>query len=479
MNLSEWREHYADSHRRSEHIRRMKELNNELNCCIEIFDSPPPAATEPLPAEPAATEPPPSDPLRGVPFAIKDNIALAGQKLTCASKMLQDFISPYNATVVQRLLDGGAIPVAKTNLDEFGMGSSTEHSNYGTTHNPWDITRTAGGSSGGSAAAVAAGMVPFALGSDTGGSVRQPASFCGVYGLKPTYGALSRFGLVAYASSLETIGILASSVKDTRTVFEAIRGKDKKDQTTHRVDAPPTTPARTIGYVTEFAQMDPVIASHYHQTVDALKQMGYNCREVRIPNQKLISPAYYTIASAEASANLARYDAVKYGMRHGVHQNPAEMTRATRSAGFDTEVKLRILLGAYVLRSGFQKQYYTKAQHIRQHLTTQMSAMFTDIDLILLPTFPSLPFRLGGGLTSFQQKQADLFTCLANLTGQPALSIPASMEGALPVGMQFLAAHDNEHHLFDVALRYREHFKPPRPPHCLQRGTQDTGATSS
>ena len=210
--------------------------------------------------------------------------------------------------------------------------------------------------------------------------------------------------------------------------------------------------------------------SHYRQTVDVLKKKGYRCQEVRIPDRQFISPAYYTIASAEASANLARYDGVKYGTRGEARQSPTEMTRAARSAGFGTEVKLRVLLGSYVLRSGFQKQYYMKAQRIRSHLMAQMAQLFTEIDLLLLPTFPTLPFRLGGNeLTPFQQKRADQFTCLANLTEQPALSIPVAMHDSLPVGMQFIAGHNQEHRLFDIAARYRDHFRISRPPHYLQR----------
>ena len=489
--LAEWHLHEAEW---EEYRQAIAALNDVLNCCTDVLivgggngadgASDADGANNVRGAKAGA--------LHGVPFAIKDNIALRGRALTCASAMLKDFVSPYTATVVQRLLDAGAVPAAKTNLDEFGMGSSTEHSCFGATKNPWDTEYVAGGSSGGSAAAVASGMVPFALGSDTGGSVRQPASFCGVYGLKPTYGALSRFGLVAYASSLETIGIFATSPEVVRTVFEATRGADVHDQTSVAASTPDHmqndsarqsaddisdrstsytsghVPRPTIGYITELGAVDKVICTHYTQMVQTLTKMGYRCQEVRIPYQSLIAPAYYTIASAEAGANLARYDGVKYGMRHVGHQNPAAMTHATRSAGFGAEVKLRILLGAYVLRSGFQKQYYLKAQQIRRYLKAQMGVLFNTIDMLLLPTFPSLPFRIARNeFNAFQQKQADVFTCLANLTEQPALSMPIAVHHGLPVGMQCIGRPHQEQLLFDMANQYRVHFQIGVPPHYM------------
>ncbi len=410
--------------------------------------------------------------LAQVPFGVKDNIAVAGLPLTCASNMLADFVSPYSATVVERLQASGAVVVGKCNMDEFGMGSSTEHSRIGRTYNPWVPERVAGGSSGGSAAAVAAGMVPFSLGSDTGGSVRQPAGFCGVYGLKPTYGYLSRFGLVAYASSLEAIGIIAGNAGDIRTVFNIAAGVDVHDQTTTaaHIDGNrenESTDKPTLGYIENVGHCDQEVIDIYRQSVERFRDLGYTCKKIELPLVEFISPAYYTIATAEASANLARYDAVRYGARAPGAADFQHMTNASRSSGFGSEVKLRIMLGSYVLRSGFQDRYYLRAQQIRRRLRREVAAVHHPqggggCDVLLLPTYPTLPFMAssddageaagnGGGLSSLQQKQGDRFTCLSNLTGAPALSIPADLSGGLPVGIQAVGRHGSEQQLFALA----------------------------
>ena len=314
----------------------------------------------------------PKNLLADLPFAVKDNIAVKNRPLTCASKILEGFTAPYTATAVSRLEAAGARVVGKTNLDEFGMGSSNENSALGTTVNPWDTDRVPGGSSGGSAAAVAAGLVPLALGSDTGGSVRQPANFCGVYGLKPTYGAVSRHGLTAYASSLEVIGILSRDIDLLEAAFNVMAGPDEHDQSSlspppesSRPPRSPGTPRSAAVLEVDKAALHPAVSRACTQAAEALQQLGFTLSRVQLPSMDLVIPAYYTIAAAEASANLARYNGIRYGNAPQFAENPAELMRKARHGGFGDEVKLRILLGTYVLRSGFQDRYYLRAQKIR------------------------------------------------------------------------------------------------------------------
>ena len=412
-----------------------------------------PASTSAVPAG--------QSPVAGLPFGVKDNIAVAGFPLTCGSKMLEGLTSPYTATAVQKLIDGGARPVGKTNLDEFGMGSSTDNSALGKTNNPWDVTRVAGGSSGGSAACVAAGQVPFALGSDTGGSVRQPAAFCGVYGLKPTYGTVSRFGLTAYASSLEVIGVLATTVSLTRSVYDLIKGEDGNDQTSLNSEPGPARPVRKIGILKNLTGLAPGVEAIYRESLATLKKLGYTLVEVDLPTLEYAVSAYYTIATAEASANLARFNGIRYGLRPEYAENPEDLIRKARTAGFGDEVKTRILLGSYVLRSGFQDQYYTKAQKVRTAIRRDFDRIFEEADVLLSPTFPTTAFAHGDTtMTSFQQKLADKFTVTANLTGQPGLSFPAGLADGLPVGLQVLAPVFEEGRLFEVADRFAEAVPP-------------------
>ena len=421
----------------------------------------------------------PSGALSGLPFGVKDNIAVAGMRLSCGSRLLDGFSSPYSATAVRRLEAAGAVPAGKTNMDEFGMGSSTDNSAFRRTNNPWDQERVAGGSSGGSAAAVAAGLVPFALGSDTGGSVRQPANFCGVVGLKPTYGAVSRFGLVAYASSLETIGVLADSAARARSVFAAMRGADPLDQTSSDAPAgaPPLRPLegrpaepRTVGVLSPdalaralestlagegAAMLEPEAARGFEAAKDGLRALGHRLVDVDLPSLKYGVPAYYTIATAEASANLARFDGIRYGNRPAYSENPDALIDGTRGAGFGDEVKLRILLGTFVLRSGFQDRYYLRAQRIRTGIRMDFDRALSGCDAILMPVFPTRAFGRGEeGLTPFAQKAADLFTCCANLAGLPALAFPTGVEGGLPVGVQLVGKAFGEGALLDVAEGY-------------------------
>ena len=406
-----------------------------------------------------AAESPAVDEAVSIPIAVKDNIAVKGYHLTCGSRMLENLVSPYDATAVERLRNAGAAIVGKTNMDEFGMGSSTENSALGETRNPWDYGRVAGGSSGGSAAAVAQQLVPAALGSDTGGSIRQPAAFCGVYGLKPTYGTVSRYGLVAYASSLEVIGVLAGDVDTAADVYRAIRGQDERDHTSVAIPNWATRPAstdavKTIGVLQGDLGLDEAVDRNYRRTTEALRDLGYQVVPVELSTLEYVVPAYYTIAAAEASANLARFNGVRYGHRPVFSENPEELMRAARSEGFGDEVKLRIVLGTYVLRSGFQDQYYTRAQKIRTLIRRELDERFGTVDLILSPTFPIQAFSRGDdGMTPFQQKVADRFTGTANLAAIPALTVPTGEQNGLPVGMQLLGPAFSEERLFAVASR--------------------------
>jgi aspartyl-tRNA(Asn)/glutamyl-tRNA(Gln) amidotransferase subunit A len=399
--------------------------------------------------------------LSGMPFAVKDNIAVRSFRLTCGSRLLRDFLSPYSATAVERLQKAGAVAVGKTNLDEFGMGSSTENSAFQETRNPWDLSRVPGGSSGGSAAAVAAGIVPFALGTDTGGSVRQPASFCGLYGLKPTYGAVSRYGLVAYASSLETVGIVSKTVATLEQVFATARGRDPRDHSSLAWAPVPEKKGRLrIGVPRECVRIN--LHSDVKRTFEGL---GHSVEEVPFPSLDYVVSSYYVIATAEASANLARFDGVRYGSRAAGAENPEALMTATRNEGFGDEVKLRILLGTYVLRSGFQDEYYLRAQRIRTAIRNDFERAFGEVDLILMPVYPVPPFARGSAEADpFTQKLADIFTCSANLAGLPALSFPAAVEGGLPIGMQFLAPAFAEERLFAACRELEAVFPSPDPP---------------
>ncbi len=413
----------------------------------------------------------PDGPLANIPFGVKDNIAVEGFHLTCASKILENFVSPYNATAVDKLEAAGAIVVGKTNMDEFGMGSSTDFSAFGGTNNPWNKEYVTGGSSGGSAAAVAAGLVPFALGSDTGGSIRQPAAFCGVYGLKPTYGAVSRYGLVAYASSLDVIGVLSKDLDLTEKVFNVIKGQDWRDQTSIAYPEEPAKPVNgklSFTYLEGDLGLSPEIEKGYKALIQAIRDKGFEIKGVQVPSLEYVIPVYYTIATAEASANLARYNGIRYGHRSKEGETPMDLMEKSRNEGFGDEVKLRILLGTYVLRSGFQDQYYIKAQKIRTKIIDDFKNIFSSSDIFVAPAFPSQAFRHGNaGLTPYQQKVADKFTVTANLTGMPALSIPVGVENGLPVGMQLFANYCSENLLFDAARELSDVFPVADAPEAL------------
>ena len=402
-------------------------------------------------------------PLAGVPVAIKDNIATLTLPTTCASRILAGYISPFEATAVQRLRVAGAVVIGKTNMDEFAMGSSTENSAYGPTRNPIDSSRVPGGSSGGSAAAVAAGVVAIALGSETGGSVRQPAAFCGVVGIKPTYGRVSRHGLVAYASSLDNIGVFGTSVHHAALGLQTIAGHDPLDATSaHRAvprmipepsDASQPLRGIVVGRPAEYfpPSLDPRIRHHCDRALDQLRALGAEVRDVSLPNTDLAIPVYYIIAPAEASSNLARFDGVRYGRRAG-GEGLREMYERTRAEGFGAEVTRRILLGTYVLSAGYYDAYYRRAQAVRQRITQDFANVFTDgVHVLFTPTAPTTAFKLGGHADPYEMYLSDIFTVTANLAGIPAMSQPIGRVEGLPVGGQLMAAHFDEVIMLRVA----------------------------
>jgi aspartyl-tRNA(Asn)/glutamyl-tRNA(Gln) amidotransferase subunit A len=417
--------------------------------------------------------------LDGIPVAIKDVMVQAGEVTACASRMLENYVSPFTATAVQKLEAAGAIVVGSTNMDEFAMGSSTEHSIYGATHNPWDLARTAGGSSGGSAAAVAAGIVPAALGSDTGGSIRQPAAFCGVVGLKPTYGRVSRYGLVAFASSLDQIGVFARSVADAAQILEIIAGHDTQDSTSLPEPVPAFSDALSgdvsdlvVGLPAEYFLedgVDPEVLARVRAAVDDLARAGAKLREVSLPHTEYAVATYYLIATAEASSNLARYDGVRYGRRAGGVADLRDLYLRTRSEGFGEEVKRRILLGTYVLSAGYYDAYYRKAQQVRTLLRRDFERAFQGCDVIATPTVPEVAFRLGERTGDpLRMYLSDVYTVSANLAGLPGISLPCGIAQGLPVGLQLMAAPLQEATLLRAADAYQrvtQHHleRPPEP----------------
>jgi len=407
----------------------------------------------------------PLPPLAGVPVAIKDVMVTRGVRTTAASKILDDFIPPYDCTAVARLEAAGAVVLGKLNCDEFAMGSSTENSAYHPVRNPRDKTRVPGGSSGGSAAAVAAGMAVATLGSDTGGSIRQPASFCGVVGLKPTYGRVSRYGLIAFASSLDHIGPFANTVKDAALVLRTIAGRDPMDSTSADVPVPDYVaelekPVRglRVGVAKEYfgSGLDAEVRAAVEGAIQKLASLGCEIVPVSLPHTEYAIPAYYIVATAEASANLARYDGVRYGFRARGARTLAEMYRQTRDGGFGMEVKRRIMLGTYALSAGYYDAYYLKAQKVRTLLTRDFEEAFTKVDVIAAPTAPTPAFKLGEKVDDpLAMYLADIYTVTANLAGIPGVSVPCgeSREG-LPIGLQIFGRHFDEATVLRVAGAY-------------------------
>lgn len=401
----------------------------------------------------------------GIPIAVKDNICLKGSKTTCASKMLANFVPPYDATAIQKINENYLVPVGKTNLDEFAMGSSTENSAFQITTNPWDTTCVPGGSSGGSAAAVAAQQVPVALGSDTGGSIRQPAAFCGVVGLKPTYGRVSRYGLVAFASSLDQIGVFARSAEDTAHILQAICGYDPADATSAAVAVPnfkdslyADVQGLKIGVPQELfgSNIDPAVKNKIVVALEIFQRQGAKWEETTLPSLSHAVSTYYILASAEASANLERYDGVRYGLRIP-GQNIREMYTQTRGAGFGSEVKRRIILGTYVLSSGYYDAYYLKAQKARTLFKQDFAAAFAKYDVLITPTCPTTAFKIGQNTQNpLAMYLADIATIPVNLAGLPAISVPCGFIDGLPVGLQIIGRAFDEATLLKVAYTYQQ-----------------------
>ncbi len=405
-------------------------------------------------------------PLTGIPIAVKDNMCTKGITTTCASKILHHFVPPYESTATLRLKEEGYLLTGKTNLDEFAMGSSTENSGFHTTRNPWDAGRIPGGSSGGSAAAVAADECAAALGSDTGGSIRQPASFCGVVGLKPTYGRVSRYGLVAFASSLDQIGPIAKNVADAAALLNVISGRDLKDSTSAPVEVPDFTlvlgkevKGIRLGVPKEYfiEGMDPEVERSVKEAVRHLESMGAVPVEVSLPHTGYATATYYILATSEASSNLARYDGVKYGFRAG-GRDLMDMYLETRAKGFGAEVKRRIMLGTYALSSGYYDAYYKKAQQVRTLIKDDFENAFRQADVIVTPTSPTAAFKIGEKTDDpLQMYLADIFTISVNLAGLPGISIPCGFtSNNLPIGLQLIGKHFDEETLLKVSYAYEQ-----------------------
>lgn len=407
--------------------------------------------------------------LFGIPGIIKDNICQKNRVTSCASKILNGFVSPYSASVVDKLASQGAVTIGRANCDEFAMGSSTEASAYKKTKNPWDLTRVPGGSSGGSAAAVAAGMAAWSLGSETGGSVRQPAAYCGIVGLKPTYGRISRYGLIAYASSLDQVGIFSRTVWDNALVLSAIAGHDSKDATTLPVPVPdytqhladPLPNNLSIGVVENglYAEgMDPEIVAAIEEAIRMLKSLGVAIHYITLPTLDYSAAAYFIISRAEAASNLARFDGVRYGPRYEKAKNLVDMYCKTRHNEFGDEVKSRIMVGNYVLSSGHSGEYYGNAKRVQGIIKHELHEAFKKVDALIMPTHPIPAFPFGAfAVDKLQMDLQDYFTCGVNLAGVPALSIPCGFtKNSLPIGMQLIGPHLSEHMLYHIAYAYEQ-----------------------
>ena len=443
-------------------LQRIRRLDGELNAFITVDEERALADAALADRRLAAGS---AGPLTGIPIAHKDILCTRGLRTTCGSRMLADFVSPYDAHVIERFAEAGAVLLGKCNMDEFAMGSSSETSHFGPVRNPWDRRRVPGGSSGGSAAAVAARMAPAATGTDTGGSIRQPAAFCGVSGLKPTYGAVSRYGLVAFASSLDQAGPVAKSAADLALLMNAMAGFDARDSTrverpgedyTRRLDLP--IRGLRIGLPAEYfgEGIEPGVRRAVEEAVRWFEAEGARLVPLELPRAKLGIPVYYVIAPAEASSNLARFDGVRYGHRAGRYADLADLYARSRAEGFGAEVKRRILVGTYVLSHGYYDAYYLQAQKVRRLIARDFAAAFERCDLILGPTSPGTAFEIGAKSDPVQMYLGDIFTVVAPLAGLPALSIPCGFdERGLPVGLQLTGNYFDEARLLGAAARYQ------------------------
>lgn len=405
--------------------------------------------------------------LAGVPIAIKDNMCTKGIRTTCASKMLENFIPPYDATVIKKINDSDAIILGKVNMDEFAMGGSTENSAFFKTHNPVNLNKVPGGSSGGSAAAVAGGMAPISLGSDTGGSIREPAAFCGIVGLKPTYGLVSRYGLVAFASSLDQIGPMGKTVTDVTNVLNVIAGHDEMDSTSANIEKIDYTKALVndvkglkIGVPKEFLGegVSEEVRKAINTAIEKYKKLGAEVKECSLPATEYALPAYYIIACAEASSNLGRFDGIRYGYRTKNYESLADIYRNSRSEGFGEEVKRRIILGTYVLSSGYYDAYYKKAQKVRTIVKKDFDKAFEEFDVLLTPTTPTVAFDIGSKISNpLEMYMSDILTVSINIAGVPAISIPCGKDNeGMPIGMQLIGKHFDEEKILRAAYTYEQ-----------------------
>jgi len=444
-------------------LARIRSLNATYNCFITLDEERTLEAAKEADRARAAGR---AQVLTGVPIAQKDIFCAKGWLTTCGSKMLSNFVSPYDAHVVQRLNEAGAVTIGKTNMDEFAMGSSNETSHYGPVCNPWNPATVPGGSSGGSAAAVAARLVPAATGTDTGGSIRQPAALTGICGLKPTYGVVSRYGMIAFASSLDQAGPMAKSAEDLAFMLNAMAGFDARDSTSlerteedYTRDLRNTVGGLRIGLPAEFFAegLAPDVAQCVDAAVTEYKKMGCEVVEITLPNMRLSLPVYYVLAPAEASSNLARYDGVRYGYRASDYADLDDMYERTRAEGFGAEVKRRILIGTYVLSHGYYEAYYIRAQKLRRLIAQDFAAAFDKCDVIMGPTSPTTAFRLGEKAADpLQMYLSDIYTIAVNLAGLPGLSIPCGFDRAgLPVGLQVIGNYFREAHILNVAHQYQ------------------------
>lgn len=438
------------------YLDEIEKKNSEFNVYLEVYDD----VLEQAKVADEMISRGESFPLLGIPLAIKDNIVIKGKRATSASKILEGYISPYNATVVEKLKSQGVVFLGRTNMDEFALGGSTENSAFGVTKNPHDTDRVPGGTSGGSAAAVAANLALAALGSDTGGSVRQPSSFCGVVGLKPTYGKVSRYGLMAAVSSFDVVGPIAKTVLDVEILLDAVKGADPLDSTTITEETYPKFSKKekiSVGVPWDLINqegIDPKVKENFMESVKRLESLGFEVKDIKLPNCLSI---YYIINFAEVSSNLARFDGVKYGL-HVDGKNLTEDYLLTRGKGFGKEARRRILLGTYVLSAGYYDAYYGKAQAARASLRKEFEEVFSNVDLILTPTSPAPAWKIGEKSDPLSMYLEDIFTVTANIVGVPAISIPSGkveIDGkSLPLGIQFMAPHDYENLLFDVGKKF-------------------------
>jgi len=444
-------------------LERIERLDGQLNSFITVTAESALAAAGAADARRATGE---AGPLTGIPIAHKDIFCTEGVRTSCGSRMLDNFVAPYNATVVERMAAAGCVMLGKTNMDEFAMGSSNETSYYGPVRNPWDTDRVPGGSSGGSAAAVAARLAPGATGTDTGGSIRQPAALTGLTGLKPTYGRVSRWGMIAFASSLDQGGPIAATAEDAALLLNAMAGFDPRDSTSIDQAVPDYTAhlgesleGLRIGLPKEYfgAGLDPEVAAAVHAAVREFEALGASVREVSLPNSHLAVPAYYVVAPAECSSNLSRFDGVRYGYRCEAPRDLEDLYKRSRGEGFGAEVKRRIMIGTYALSAGYYDAYYLKAQQVRRLISDDFRRAFEEVDVLLGPTAPTPAFRLGEKTDDpVTMYLSDIYTIAVNLAGLPGLSLPAGFAAGLPVGLQMIGDYWSEARLLNAAHRYQQ-----------------------